>query len=325
MVRNKFVLISLLAFAFVLAACGGSAEPVPETDGETSSNTEPTEVVIVVEEATEPVVEEPEPEAVRVEGIPVPTTSDYPSGAEIMVYDFGDMVLHAFVNPPQGAGNGTYVIESANTLVLIDAHFAEESSRAFREYVDAIGKPIDRIYATHEHPDHINGLGNAFADIESYASAEVVELAAQAGITIDNVVGEGSETIDGINYEYQIFKDAESEEALVIKFPDYAVMATGDLIYNNYHMVMNPNIPNWIDQLAQLEAMTEYELLLSGHGAPADRSVYAESTDYLETAWEIYNEIDDPDAFQAALVEAYPDYQAPFFLGLAAQRLYPKP
>ena len=70
--------------------------------------------------------------------------------------------------------------------------------------------------------------------------------------------------------------------------------------------------------------MSEYELLLSGHGAPTDPSVYPECTAYLKKAWEIYNQIDDPDEFQEALIAAYPDRLAPFFLALSVQRLYPK-
>ena len=311
-----FLFVTILLTMLLLVACGGSAEVTPA-----ATTVEPTK------ESVEPATKEPakptesdEP----IEGIPAPTTLDDVSGATIYVYDFGTMTLHAFVNPPEAAGNGTCIIEGENSLVLIDSHFDENSAKAFRAYADNLGKPIDSIYLTHEHPDHINGLGVAFTDVESYATAEVVELAAQAGIEIGNIVEAGNAEIDGIAYEFEIFQDTESEEALLIKLPEYGVMAAGDLIYNNYHMVMNPNIPNWLDQLAQMEAMDEYELILLGHGEPTDPTVYAASVDYLETALAFYNEIDDPDEFQSALIEAYPDRRAPFFLGLTAQRMYPK-
>ena len=294
--RIFFLLIPLL----LLAACGGD-EPAPTSNDTAETNEASTE------------------------SIPTPEITEDESGAQIYRYAFNDMTLHGFVNPPEGAGNGTYIIETENSLVLIDSQFAEESSRAFRAYVDSLDKPIDRIYLPHEHPDHINGLGNAFADVDSYGSPEVVELAAEAGITISNVVEAGTTVeIDGIRYEFEIFKDVESEEALVIKLPAYGVMGIGDFIYNDYHMVMNPNIPNWLEQMEQLKAQSEYQLLLSGHGVPTGTAVYAEVTDYLETALSFYNEIDDPDEFQAAMIEAYPDHKAPFFLGLSAQRLYPK-
>ncbi|MEM7344676.1 MAG: MBL fold metallo-hydrolase [Chloroflexota bacterium] len=326
MKNNRLYLILLLIVLF-LVAC--SSNEAPSADVSESIDAAPTEVI--VGEATEEVVEEEavvqvEAETVEAEivGIPEPTMSEDPSGATLYVYDFGAMMLHAFVNPPQGVGNGTYIIESENSLVLIDSHFSADSAEAFRAYADSLGKPIDRIYATHEHPDHINGLKTAFADIESYAPEEVIQLAAEAGIDIDNTVEVGQTNIDGITYEFDIFADAESEEALIIKLPEYDVIATGDLIYNNYHMVMNPNIPNWLDQLDQLAALSDYQLILPGHGEPTDPSVYAASSDYLETALSLYNEIDDPDEFQEALINAYPDHRAPFFLGLAAERMYPK-
>ncbi len=312
---NKMrIRLILILFILTLAACGG-------TDSTPTEQQEPTPETAVSTEAAQ----NPDSEA-SVVGIPEPTQSDHESGATIYVYDFGDMILHAFINPPAGIGNGTYIIEGETELVLIDSHFSQESAEAFRGYVDTLNKPINRIFATHEHPDHINGLGTAFADVSSYASAEVVELAvAEEGITIDNIVEAGTEMIDGIQYEYEIYKDAESEEALVIKLPEYAVIAVGDLVYNKYHMVMNPNIPNWLDQLAQLEAMSQYQLILPGHGAMGETAVYAEATNYLETAWDFYLEIEDPDEFRAALVDAFPEYEASFLLGLAAQRMYPKP
>ncbi len=324
----KYNLILLIA-VLLLAACSDDSEPAPAPTQVPEVEVEPTatEVVEVVKEeavAEEETTEETPQAGETIVGIPEPAISEDDSGATIYVYDFGTMILHAFVNPPQGVGNGTYIIEGDSSLVLIDSHFSPESAAAFRAYANGLGKPIDRIYATHEHPDHINGLATAFTDVESYAPAEVVEIAAEEGITIGNVVEAGTTEIDGITYEFDIFFDAESEEALVIKFPDYAVIATGDLIYNDYHMVMNPNLPNWIDQLGQLAVMDTYELILPGHGEPSDTSVYAASTEYLETALSLYNEIDDAQEFQDALVAAYPNRRAPFFLGLSAERMYPK-
>lgn len=256
--------------------------------------------------------------------IPDPIVSDDASGATIYRYDLGDVNVHGFVNTPAGAGNGTYVIEGATSLVLIDSHFSAESAAAFRAYADSLNKTIDRIYVTHDHPDHIGGLKTAFADIPSFATAGTIAAAAESGISIGNVATLDSLVIDDIQFEFDLFVDGEAEEALVIKLPELGVMAAGDILYNDYHMVMNRQVGNWPGQIDQLAAMDQYQLLLPGHGEPTGPEIYAEAKAYLSTAIELYNSIDDPQQFQNQMVTAYPDVRSPFFLDLAIERMYPK-
>lgn len=57
-------------------------------------------------------------------------------------------------------------------IVLVDGQFLVSCARAFRDYADSLGKPIDRLYVSHRHPDHWFGLGAAFSDVTIYALPE---------------------------------------------------------------------------------------------------------------------------------------------------------
>ncbi|MEM7344092.1 MAG: twin-arginine translocation signal domain-containing protein [Chloroflexota bacterium] len=73
-------------------------------------------------------------------------TTAMESGSTVSVFDMGDTKIHTYTGGP--AGNGTYVVESANSLVLVDAQFAAPIAQEFRGYADGLGKSIDRLILT---------------------------------------------------------------------------------------------------------------------------------------------------------------------------------
>ena len=245
------------------------------------------------------------------------------SGATIGRFEAGDVTVHTYTNPEAGFGNTTAVIESENALVLIDSHFGPEPATEFRALADSVGKPIERLVITHEHPDHIGGIEAAFSDVDSYSSAGVVAAAAEAGATITNTLEAGEMEIDGVTYRFEVFTDAEAEEQVVISLPDHGVVATGDLVYNQYHAVMTPTFDNWIGILEELAADDDLTVVIPGHGPPGGPEAFADTIDYLTTAQEIFAQSDDADAFNAAMVEAYPDRPGANLLAFGSGRLFP--
>ncbi len=96
---------------------------------------------------------------------PEPTQIVRDTGSTVSVYEYQDLTIHAYTNGPDAAGSGTYIIESASSLVLIDAQMLAPFALDYRAYADSLGNPIERVIITHEHADHWLGLGAAFNDI----------------------------------------------------------------------------------------------------------------------------------------------------------------
>ena len=75
----------------------------------------------------------------------------------ISITDRGDVKVHTYTAPEEGLLVTTHLLELPGQIVAIDAQYGLPHAAEVVEYARSLGKPISRLYVTHEQPDHIFG------------------------------------------------------------------------------------------------------------------------------------------------------------------------
>lgn len=253
----------------------------------------------------------------------------------------GGVRLHTFISAytQDNIANATHIIESETKLVLIDGQFLVPYALKFRAYADSLGKPIDRIYLSHRHPDHWFGLAAAFTDIPMYALAETIDFLKQDGATSledhwkmgnlapdsvpipDQIVSAGEETIDGVRYVFDQVVDTEIDFLLTIALPDLGVIILQDLIYSGTHLYLTQTMEHWISVLQKI-LLCDFDLFLAGHGVPADRNEVARNIEYLTVAMDAVGTGLMNEDFKDFMLAHYPERKCPAIFDIYMPRLF---
>jgi glyoxylase-like metal-dependent hydrolase (beta-lactamase superfamily II) len=259
----------------------------------------------------------------------------------MVVKQAGDVRIHTFVASFAGSNiaNATHIIETRNQLVLVDSQFLAPYARAFRDYADSLGKPIERLYLSHRHPDHWFGLGTAFTDITVYALSETMafirehgedsrsdhwklgDLAPERIVVPKEVASPGEETIDGVRYVFDRVTDTEIDYHLTVRLPEMGVYFTQDLIYSGTHLYLTKHMDHWIRVLQDM-LVSDYDLFMPGHGLPADKNEVARNIEYLSAARQAIGDGLTGDAFKSFMLQRYPERKCPGIFGIYMPRLF---
>ena len=256
------------------------------------------------------------------------------------VFDKGDVKIHTFTSPDMFLGNSTHVIETADSLIVIDGQFVVPFAMAFRGFVNGLNKPIERLYLSHAHVDHFFGIGAAFDDVDVYADADTIAVLASSGeamrqeraaaygpmvadkvVVPQNVVAPGTETVSGLEVVAEVIHGAECGSALVLTLPELGVTVAQDMIYSGAHVSVVRDPCTWISSLEALAA-TPSELYLAGHGPSADKAEIAANIEYLNKATQTVASGASPEDFKAAMLATYPNRTGAAILDIYIPRLY---
>jgi glyoxylase-like metal-dependent hydrolase (beta-lactamase superfamily II) len=265
-----------------------------------------------------------------------------------MVKRAGDVRIHTFVSAftDNNIANATHIIESKNKLVLVDGQFLATYARQFRRYADTLGKPIERLYLSHSHPDHWFGFGTAFDDIPIYALHETTRFIEEHGeasrkdhlkklgdqapnrivvpqniVRLDEQKKATEDIIDGERYIFTRVTDTEIDFLLTISLPEQGVCITQDLIYSRTHLYLTNNMEHWIAVLADL-LKSDYELFMPGHGFPADKVEVANNIEYLSAARHAIDTGVTKYDFKNFMLQRYPARQCPGIFDIYLPRLF---
>jgi glyoxylase-like metal-dependent hydrolase (beta-lactamase superfamily II) len=85
--------------------------------------------------------------------------------------------VHVFQSGEAGLFANAYLVETANHLVAVDSTLLESTSKALRQKVVELGKPLHAVLLTHGHPDHYNGVTNL-------VNGETVDVIATEGVDL---------------------------------------------------------------------------------------------------------------------------------------------
>jgi len=237
--------------------------------------------------------------------------------------------IHTYTAPDVSSRVTTHIIETADSLVLIDAQLFKPFGAEAAAYAASLGKPIDRIILSHDHPDHWYGAESFDAPLVATAtSAGLIQEAVESGSAASQAssfgdlaatefrvpevgVELGSETIAGINFEFSAIENAEAVENLVVLVPEAKTAILQDLMYNAVYFFPGLNRPNWIAALEDMRTSLKadgYEIILPGHGVPTTLGTLDTGIEFLQFLDEQFNTADSGEAVAEAIVARYPSF-----------------
>lgn len=268
---------------------------------------------------------------------------------QISVLRDGPLAIHSFMGPVDGDMVCSQIIETANRVVVVDAQLLRPYARELRDYVNRLGKPLDRVIVSHAHPDHWFGL-EAFADVPIYALPEtreqisqmggslldykrktlgdLRELVAEKAVIPTHELKAGPETIDGVTLNVIKLENSEAPFLAIIELPEQRVLIAQDLVYHNVYPAVGDKsfrgeylFDGWIGALRDAQTK-DYRLILPGHGEPTDAAVLETVIEYVSFAKKLFESGVTPDEFRSTLLGRYPHFRVPEIVDFSVVFLY---
>ncbi len=269
---------------------------------------------------------------------------------KVIKTELSTATVHTIQAPIDGELTNAQLIETSENLVLIDTLQLSTHAGEMKEYIDSLGKPLERVIVTHYHPDHWMG-GATFKGYPIYALKEVIDrIAALADFLLGyhrnihtenpdlipsekvlptEVLEEGILEISGVKLNLIKISETESPVNLLVELPEENVVLAQDLVYNKVYAYFGDRttdgqfpFDNWIAILNDLKSK-HYRLVIPGHGDPADETIFDVQIAYLEFAKKLV--VEDGlkgEALINAIIAAYPDYELELTLNMSSYMLF---
>lgn len=235
------------------------------------------------------------------------------------------VTIYTFTAPEKGWLVNSHIMEFPEQLFVVDAQYTLPFAKEVVRYAAGLKKPITRLYVTHYHPDHL--LGASAFDAPLSALSSVAEKIAAVGDRVageeheklgdeipdkarrvDHRIEEGEEIVDGVRIVHQRLRGAETEDALVIAFPDSKTIIVQDLIYNQVHPFFGERrFQTWRAAIEEYRKLP-YEFVLPGHGKPGGVEIYDQMLDYVNFAEDALAKASDRADFRRRLLERFPKH-----------------
>jgi glyoxylase-like metal-dependent hydrolase (beta-lactamase superfamily II) len=259
---------------------------------------------------------------------------------KITVTPSQNLAIHTYTAPTEGWSVNSHIVEFATQLILIDAQYMLPYAHEVLGYARSLKKPLQRLYVSHYHPDHL--LGAAVFQAPIHALEEVKNKIETAGDRVAaeehekhpdriparaeraaHIVKPGSEVVDGVRLSFILLQHAETEHALMVGFPDQKILITQDLVYHGVHVfIAEKAFDTWLAGLRHYQQLP-FEHVLPGHGAPGGPELYERMSRYLVSARDLISKSKDGDDLKRKLIAAFPDFTGTVMLDHQKRFLFP--
>jgi glyoxylase-like metal-dependent hydrolase (beta-lactamase superfamily II) len=264
-------------------------------------------------------------------------------------YDDEGYVIHMLTSNERTFFTNAYIIETKNSIVVVDTLMVNSDAILLRQYMDNINKPLIAVIITHGHPDHYNGT-------EIITGFKEVPIISTKGIrdciqdTVDSkevkwkpyfgqdwpehkilpnqlVIDSEVVNLDGLDYSFRDLGAAESSSDLFFTLGEKrSVVFVGDVVFNNMHGFMNDgNSAQWLKVLQKLlTEIADVKLLFTGHGDPGDtHQLVQRQIDYIShyrsnlraiiRGNQLLNDT-QKQSFEQLMMANYPEFQLSSFI-----------
>lgn len=257
--------------------------------------------------------------------------------------------VHVYTPPDESLLVNSTVFELADRLIVVDGQIFQRFAREVADFIEALGKPVDRFVLTHNHPDHYSGfqtLTERFPGVQLAALPAVRDYVARMGqqvldlrrslfgdevasrvVVPDATIVPGELVISGVRFLFQEFTDAEADHTLTITLPDHGVVLVGDLLASEQHYLFTvaPHFDQWIVAVNQIRADVSkhgIKTIIVGHGTPVGPEVLPANVEYLAAAKQAHATSGKAEEWVAAMRTRLPERAPDMWLNWSSQMLY---
>lgn len=244
-------------------------------------------------------------------------------------------VIHRHTSSPEGALVNAYLVETSEGVVAVDSLLTVTDSRALRQSVKALGKPLLAVLLTQSHPDHYGGLTELVADddLPIIAPQGVHDVIRRDDPVKEEILRPmfGEEWVRTRTFPNATIRDGESASFGDARFTvidlgpsesphdspwllgdDGLTVFLGDQIYDHMHCYLADGFhAEWLANIERLRRWFPQDAVYYiGHGGPVDARAWDWQRGYIERFIASVTAADwsEPEPARAAVVGAMMEY-----------------